>query len=157
VPGPGRPVLVEVWRDGQVARRELSPGRLGVVFDPRPAALALEDQRRLNQVLAAARSGSEHFRRLPGTRSEGQALPRLFEAAHQPARVLTDTDASEPELDRLAGSGALGRFAFIHLATHGLIDETIPRRSAVILTQTDLPDPLTQVLNHRPAYDGRLS
>jgi CHAT domain-containing protein len=27
----------------------------------------------------------------------------------------------------------------------------------VILTQTDLPDPLTQVLNRQPAFDGRLS
>ena len=38
-----------------------------------------------------------------------------------------------------------------------MIDEAIPQRSAVILTQTDLPDPLTQVLNHQPAFDGRLS
>ena len=38
-----------------------------------------------------------------------------------------------------------------------MIDEAIPQRSAVILTQTDLPDPLTQVLHHKPAFDGRLS
>ena len=65
--------------------------------------------------------------------------------------------ASEPELDRLASSGELGRFGFIHLATHGVIDEETPQRSAVILSQTDLPDSLTQVLNHKPAFDGRLS
>src|SRR5262249_8036054 len=53
--------------------------------------------------------------------------------------------------------GELGRFAFIHLATHGVIDEAIPHRSAVILTQTGLPDPLDQVLNHQPVYDGRLA
>jgi CHAT domain-containing protein len=57
----------------------------------------------------------------------------------------------------VAGSGELGRFGFIHLATHGVIDEAVPARSAVILTQTDLPDPLNQVLNHKPAFDGRLS
>jgi CHAT domain-containing protein len=51
----------------------------------------------------------------------------------------------------------VGRFGFIHLATHCVIDEATPDRSAVILTQTDLPDPLMQVLNHKPAYDGRLS
>ncbi len=49
------------------------------------------------------------------------------------------------------------RFGFIHLATHGVIDEAIPQRSAVILTQTGLPDPLEQVLNHKPVFDGRLS
>jgi CHAT domain-containing protein len=156
IPEPGRRVPVEVWRDGQAARRELGPGKLGVVFDPRPAATALQDQRRLNQILTAARSGSEHFERLPGTRYEVEALAHLFESVHQPTRVLTDTAASDPGLDRLAASGTLGKFAFIHLATHGLIDQAIPQRSAVILTQTDLPDPLTQVLNHQPAYDGRL-
>ncbi len=66
-------------------------------------------------------------------------------------------DASEPELDRLAASGELGRFGFIHLATHGVIDEGVPVHSAVILTQTGLPDPLEQVLNHKPVFDGRLS
>src|SRR5262249_49969176 len=57
----------------------------------------------------------------------------------------------------LAASGELGRFGFLHLATHGVIDEEVPSRSAVILTQTGLPDPLTQVREHQPVYDGRLS
>ena len=38
-----------------------------------------------------------------------------------------------------------------------MIDEGVPARSAVILTQTGLPDPLEQVLNHKPVFDGRLS
>jgi CHAT domain-containing protein len=157
VPESGRPVPVEAWRDGQVARLELSPGPLGVVFDPRPAAVALQDQRRLNRALTAARSGPESFERLPGTRHEVQALAHLFESARQPTRVLIETAASEPELDRLAGSGELGHYGYIHLATHGLIDEAIPQRSAVILSQTGLPDPLEQVLNHQPVFDGRLT
>ncbi len=70
---------------------------------------------------------------------------------------MLETDASEPELDRLAASGELGQFGFIHLATHGVIDEAIPQRSAVILTQTGLPDPLEQVMNHKPVFDGRLT
>jgi CHAT domain-containing protein len=108
-------------------------------------------------VLVATRSGDDSFAPLPGTRYEVEALARLFRADNRPTRILLGPDASEPELDRLATSGELGRFSFIHLATHGMIDEAIPQRSAVILTQTDLPDPLTQVLNHRPAFDGRLS
>src|SRR5262249_48622286 len=44
-----------------------------------------------------------------------------------------------------------------HLATHGVIDESIPTRSAVILTQTGLPDPLEQALSKKPVFDGRLS
>ncbi len=37
-----------------------------------------------------------------------------------------------------------------------MIDEGVPIRSAVILTQTGLPDPLEQVLHQKPAFDGRL-
>jgi CHAT domain-containing protein len=38
-----------------------------------------------------------------------------------------------------------------------VIDESIPSRSALILTQTGLPDPLEQALSHKPVFDGRLS
>src|SRR5262249_54495264 len=58
------PIPVEVWREGRPSRRELGPGKLGVVIDPRPAPLAIKEQRRLDQVLIAARSGSETFARL---------------------------------------------------------------------------------------------
>jgi len=57
----------------------------------------------------------------------------------------------------LAASGELRQFGFIHLATHGVIDEDVPARSAVILTQTGLPDPLQQALSRQPVFDGRLS
>jgi tetratricopeptide (TPR) repeat protein len=151
-----KPIPIEVWRDGISSRQELAPGKLGVVIDPRPARDAIAEQRKLQQVLAAARSGGEEFSPLPGTRREVEAIARLFKSDDRPAHSLLETDASEPELDRLAASGELSRFAFIHLATHGVIDEAIPQRSAVILTQTGLPDPLEQVLNHKPVFDGRL-
>jgi CHAT domain/PDZ domain len=154
---PDKRIEIEIWRAGQVLPREVGPGKLGVVLDVRPAAAAIQDQRRFNQVLAAARSGSEHFDRLPGTRYEVEALAQLFESVHRPARVLTGSEASEAVLDKLSGSGALGQFGLVHLATPGLIDESIPQNSAVILTQTDLPDPLAQVLNHKPVFDGRIA
>ncbi len=94
---------------------------------------------------------------LPGTRYEVESLAQLFQSDDRPTCALLGADASEPELDRLAASGKLARFGFIHLATHGVIDEANPLRSAVILTQTGLPDPLDQVMNHRPVFDGRLT
>ena len=132
------------------------PGKLGVCSTPAGAG---GDRRESSdqQVLVAARSGDEDFAPLPGTRSEVEALARLFDSDDRPTRILLGADASEPELDRLAASGELGQFGFIHLATHGVIDEAIPHRSAVILTQTGLPDPLEQALNHKPVFDGRLS
>ncbi len=157
VPEPGHPVRVEVWRAGQMAKRELAAGKLGVVLDTRPAPIAIAEQRKLQQVLMAARSGGDEFAPLPGTRYEVEALADLFKSDDRPTIALFGPDASELELDRLAASGELGRFGFIHLATHGVIDEAIPQRSAVILTQTGLPDPLEQVMNHKPVFDGRVS
>jgi tetratricopeptide (TPR) repeat protein len=46
IPEPGQPIPVEVWRDGQVFRRELDPGPLGVLLDPRPAPQAIAANRR---------------------------------------------------------------------------------------------------------------
>ncbi|MGO9463774.1 MAG: tetratricopeptide repeat protein [Isosphaeraceae bacterium] len=152
-----KPVPIEVWRDGRSSHRELAPGKLGVMIDPKPAAQAITEQRELQRVLVAARSGDGNFAPLPGTRREVEVIAQLFKSDGRPAKVLLGADASEPELDRLAASGELGRFGFIHLATHGVIDEAIPQRSAVILTQTGLPDPLAQVMNHQPVFDGRLS
>jgi hypothetical protein len=157
VPEPGRPVPVEFWRNGKVDRLELAPGKLGVMLDPKPAPLAIVDERNLQRVLAATRSGSETFDPLPGSRHEVEEIARLFQAEARRAHVLLGPDASEPELDRLATLGKLGQFGVIHLATHGVIDEDIPARSAVILTQVGLPDPLDQVLKNKPAFDGRLS
>ncbi len=53
-----KPLSVEVWREGQVARREVAPGELGVVLDPRPAPVAIAEQRKLQQVLVAARAAA---------------------------------------------------------------------------------------------------
>jgi CHAT domain/PDZ domain len=152
-----KPIAAEIWRNGQSTSRDLAPGRLGIVVASSPAPVAIVELRRLRQVLIAARSGREDLAPLPGTRYEVEALARLFRSDDRPTRVLLGRDASEPELMQLADSGELARFGFIHLATHGVIDEDIPSRSAVILTQTDLPDPLAQVVNNKPAFDGRLS
>jgi CHAT domain-containing protein/tetratricopeptide (TPR) repeat protein len=104
-----------------------------------------------------SRAGEENFAPLPGTRYEVEVLNKLFETDDRPNRVLLGSEASEPELDRIAASGELGRFGFIHVATHGVIDEDMPSRSAVILTQIGLPDPLEQALANKPVFDGRLS
>jgi hypothetical protein len=157
VPEPGQRIPIDLWRDGQVTRRDLAPGKLGVVLDPRPAPAAMAENRKFQQVLVAARGGDGKFAPLPGTRYEVEALARLFQSDARPTRILLGADASEPELERLAASAELARFGFIHLATHGVIDEGVPARSAVILTQTGLPDPLEQVLHHKPVFDGRLS
>jgi tetratricopeptide (TPR) repeat protein len=150
-------VLVTVWREGRTFQRQVRPGKLGVILAAEPAPNALSEQRRLDQTLAlAARGGEETWAALPGTRVEVEALRRLFGTAPFP-KVLVDSQASEQQLYELAGRGELGRYRYVHLATHGVMDDRFPLRSAVLLSRDALPDPAVQLEKGLPLYDGRLT
>jgi CHAT domain-containing protein len=94
---------------------------------------------------------------LPWTRDGVNAIAELFESDNRPASILFGADAGESNLERVAASGKPGKFGVIHLATHAVIDEGVPARSAAILTQTGSPDPLDQASKHKPVFDGLLS
>jgi CHAT domain-containing protein len=150
----GKPVEVIVWRDGTQLERQVRPGELGVALADKPAPAALREQRRLDRILASRGDGS--WPPLPGTRLEAEALCRLLTGQGE-AKVLSDSEASEQRLGQLARSGELARYRFVHLATHGEVDDAWPLRSAVILARDQLPDPLKQLQAGLPAYDGRLT
>ncbi len=154
---PGQKVPVVIWREGVEVPGAVDPGRLSLVTDARPARVALAERRGLQELLLAVRSGGGVLAPLPGTRAEVQAIARVFAEDGRPVRLLLGREAGEPQVEGLAASGDLARFGYLHLATHGIIDGQMPERSAVILSQADLPDPLTQAMNHRPVLDGRLS
>jgi CHAT domain-containing protein len=143
-----------VWRDGKLLQQRVRPGKLGVVLADKPAPEAIRERRRLDQRLASR--GDESWRELPGTRVEVAALTRLFGDAPAPL-VLIDSAASEQQLYDLAQSGALMKYRYLHLATHGEVDERFPLRSAVILSHDNLPDPGKQLLEGKPVDDGRLT
>jgi tetratricopeptide (TPR) repeat protein len=154
---PGRRVAVTVWREGRTFERQLRPGKLGVVLAGAPAPQALAEQRRLDRRLASAtRGGGEKWEQLPGTRAEVEALRRLF-PGEPPPKLLCDSQASEQQLDELARGGELGKYRYLHLATHGEVDDTAPLRSHVILSRDALPDPQKQLEAGRPIYDGHLT
>jgi CHAT domain-containing protein/Tfp pilus assembly protein PilF len=90
---------------------------------------------------------------LPGSRREVLAIARLFDHADK----LLGSEASEQQLERLATSGRLRDYRYLHVATHGLLDPKSPLSSALLLAQDELPDPLQQVLAGKRAYDGRLT
>jgi CHAT domain-containing protein/tetratricopeptide (TPR) repeat protein len=92
-----------------------------------------------------------------GTRVEAEALRKLCRGAGIPFRLLADSDASEQELDRLTRSKELATYRYIHLATHGELDDRRPLQSAVFLSRDHLPDPLKQLEAGQPVYDGRLT
>jgi CHAT domain-containing protein len=109
-------------------------------------------------LLAANRAGADdHWPELPGTRVEADRLGVLCRQGGLPFRLLADSDASEQELDRLAHSKELAHYRYIHLATHGDLNDRLPLQSAVILARDHLPDPVKQLEAGRPVYDGRLT
>jgi CHAT domain-containing protein len=144
-------IPVEVWREGKTLSVTVLPGKLGVNLSKQPAVEALRAEREFTALMRRTRGPA--FTRLPGTRREVEAIARLFE---QPDQLL-GSQASEQRLDALAASGRLKEYAYLHLATHGVLDPQVAMRSALILAQDDLPDPLQQALSGKKGYDGRLT
>jgi CHAT domain-containing protein len=147
--GPTR-ASVRVWRNGKEFDAILAGGPLGVRVDPRPVAEAIRTQRQFDSLLA--KRGTGH-KRLPGTLHEVRALARLV----PDATVLTGSAASEQQLELLNKGNGLKRYRLLHFATHGEALEDDPERSALILAQDRLPDPLEQARQGKKVYNGRLT
>jgi tetratricopeptide (TPR) repeat protein len=148
-------VTVQLWRDGKVHSREVHRGKLGVVLATDPAPRALAERYRLDRFLTTDR-GDDSWGQLPGTRVEVESLRHLFGSKAE-SMVLFDSDASEQKLDELAASGELSKYRYLHLATHGEVDNSRALRSAVILSRDSLPDAQQQLVAGKPVYDGRLT
>jgi tetratricopeptide (TPR) repeat protein len=151
-------VAVTVWRDGKTLDKELRPGKLGVVLanDPAPQALAAKYEG--DRVVAKLRGGDgDQWDSLPGTRVEAEGLRKLFAGSTTEPLLLEDSEASEQRLYDLAKSGELGKYRYLHLATHGTVDDRFPLRSALILSRDHLPDPDKQLDAGLPVFDGRLT
>jgi CHAT domain-containing protein/tetratricopeptide (TPR) repeat protein len=126
------------------------------IADTGSVSQAIMAGRELTRNDTPARS-DEEFAPLPGTRHEVEAIAQIFQSDNRPTTTLLGIDASEHKLDGLAVSGKLGQFGFIHLATHGVIDESISERSALILTQTGSRNSLDEAPHEKTAFDGKLS
>jgi CHAT domain-containing protein len=144
------PATVTFWREGRRRKGRLPAAPLGAVVDPRSARAAVRAWRRQQETVATRGTG---HKRLPGTLWEVQSVARLVPGA----MVLTGSLASEQQLDRLNQGNGLKRYRLLHFATHGETDEGEPDRSALILAQDQLPDPLKQAQARRKVYDGRLT
>lgn len=71
--------------------------------------------------------------RLPGTRAEARAIARCF---RDPVVVL-GAEASEARVRSHLSSAGEDGFRAVHFATHALVDDRFPDRSAVVLSQLD--------------------
>jgi hypothetical protein len=142
-----------VWRAGKLHDFSLPEGtRVEVRWGEWPNVAAIRERRDVQALLARV-GGSEAPRPLPGTRREVEALAQLFPEA----RVLVGSDASEQKLDELRADGRLGKFAVLHLATHGAVDEDVADRAALLLARDHLPDAVERRLANRKIYTGRLT
>ncbi len=91
--------------------------------------------------------------RLPGARREVEEVSSIFPHA----TLLLDSDASEQRWIELARTHRLESFDTIHLATHAVVDDERPDRSALLLATDRLPDALEASLAGTRLYDGRLT
>jgi tetratricopeptide (TPR) repeat protein len=153
--GAGADIPLQVWRDGATLERKVRPGKLGVVVAGEPAPQALAERYQFDRRLSS-RGGDDDWTALPGTRVEVESLHRLFGDRPRP-KLLLDSEASEENLDELAARDDLGKYRYLHLATHAQVDDAVPLRSAIILSRDNLPDPHKQLLAGKPVYDGRLT
>ncbi|MFQ5495983.1 MAG: CHAT domain-containing protein, partial [Phycisphaerae bacterium] len=145
-------IPIRVWREGKTLDLTLAPGRMGVRAAQGPAAEAVLAMRRMDEALV--RSGGSSFKPLPATRREVQAVSALFGDA---TTTLLGSEASEQKLAELAASGELRQYRYLHLATHGVLDDKRAMNSALILAQDNLPDPYEQYMSDKPIFDGRLT
>jgi CHAT domain-containing protein len=120
----------------------VGPGKLGVVLAREPAPEAVASRRKADAQVAAAVRGKD-WADLPGTRVEVSRLAKLF---GDRATVRTDAAASERALDELRAAGRLTGFRYLHLATHGEVDDARAFESALILSRDPAAGP-----------DGRLT
>jgi CHAT domain-containing protein/tetratricopeptide (TPR) repeat protein len=92
------------------------------------------------------------FAPLPGTRRELLGIARVFSKT----QLLMGARASAHDLDQLAASGGLRAFRYLHFATHGVLDDKRPLRSALILAP-DRPPDLPPALDGKQPPDSRLT
>jgi CHAT domain-containing protein/Tfp pilus assembly protein PilF len=131
-------------------RKQLEVGTQGLLAVADPVFDRPDDR----GTSGAGGGDAQTWRPLPGTRVEVEALRRLF---GDPRTVLTDSEASEQRLHTLANNGELKKYRYLHLATHGEMNDRFPLQSAVILSLDNLPDPAKQLDSGLLPTDGRLT
>ena len=148
-------VTITVWRESQTQtnERQLGAGKLGVVLSREPAPAAIAHRRESDLLLASVARGKV-WDELPGTRIEIAGLAELFDSNH--VTLLADSDASEQQLAALRDAGALTQYRYLHLATHGQVNQKSAFESALILAQDHLST-ADDVAAGAPFYDGRLT
>jgi CHAT domain-containing protein len=123
---------------------------------PKIAAVrGIRSQRVAADVLKPAHRG-ESYIPLPGTRREVEAIAALFPRGN--ATTLLDREATESHLQRLAASGELKSYRFVHLATHGKSNASVALWSALFLPpESRALSPQADLAEREEALDGQIT
>ncbi len=151
-PAGARTLLVgdPPYNDDQLAQMEDESltGELYAAIDTAPV-----DGWVLRSALGANREALSSLPRLPGSRAE---IEGISSATPSPT-VLLGPSASEEEFLALSESGELREFSTLHIATHAIMDSEHPDNSALVMSQTGLPDALEAATTGGRIYDGLIS
>ena len=142
--------------EGRRRRKEplIQPPPSAAMESEEPVLLASAEPMPDAEVLRGAVAGNDEalrsLPRLTGTREEASSVTTVSDDVS----LLLGPEASEQRLVQMADSGELSSFGTIHIATHALVDDERPERSALVLSQVDLPDPLEAAIAGERIYDG---
>ena len=113
-----------LWLHWRRNSRETVPGAALVLADPEPPDSSRGDTGNVERSWSLA--GDTRLRRLPGAREEGQAILRFL---GESSELRLDNEASESFVKQ----ADLNRFSVVHVASHAVVHEHSPERSAVLL------------------------
>ena len=71
--------------------------------------------------------------------------------------TLTGQEANEMRISKLAASGELSRFRYVHFATHAVVDEVDALQSALLLSATGSVDSVSRVATGQAYFDEWLT
>lgn len=132
--GTAKTIPITIWREGEAktATKEVTPGKLGVVFDPDPAPQAVAARRKTSHQLAMLQRGGA-WTELPVTAAEVESLKSLFPQS----TTFTRDEASPAKLNELRKAEKLADYQYIHFATHGEGNSRVAFQSSLILHGDD--------------------
>ena len=119
-----------LWLHWRQSPREPRPGPALVLADPTPPEPSASASGSADRSWPLA--GDARLSRLPGAREEGREIFRML---GEPSVLRIDDEASESFLKQTD----LGHLSVLHFASHAIVDEQHPERSAVLLA-TGSPD-----------------
>ncbi|MBS0260577.1 MAG: CHAT domain-containing protein, partial [Planctomycetes bacterium] len=143
-----------VWRAGQMQDLTARRGRLGINLSAALAQVAWPEWRRSQELLFLAQREGQ-LPPLPGSRLETSAIAHQFAQARLPHTRWLGPQATEAQLETWRRERRLAQVQYLHLASHALLNPTLPLDSSLLLSPAATATPA--IANDTLADDGRVT